>query len=327
MSTAANGEDDATSVLLNANTVMQPFLDILRDGSSSNMNLSTVRSLAVKTFAHPLIFSGFDEFKSHCSPLLLPQGETNPPSSGSHNSSLYHTLDLFSYGTLEHYKKNQQKDTEYYLPLNEQALAKLGQLTVLSCIQEACLNGETSISYDVLARALDVTENIRAVEDVLIRCLYANVLKGKLCQKTRTFGWRGESLPVVSSRDVPPSHISNLLSALRGLGQRLEENVKDVALAQDQVTQEIAGTTNHWKSVQLQRKKLLEDSLSRGGGNRSGGDGASSLASRIFEGGRQGGFIGSGSSDASAGNLRRSSKRSRGGLAGKFVTDASGYRM
>jgi len=355
MSAIANGETENAAELLDSDAFMRQFLDILKDSSSSSMNLSTVRSLALKIFAHPQIFCGFDEFKSRCLPLLLPQGE-NSSHSGSPSSSLFNTLDLFSFGTLKDYTNHPQQtdDDEYYLPLNEPALAKLSQLSVLTCIQQACFNGETSISYDALVEALgsstssavamqedgassspttSMMANTRDIEDVLIRCLYANVLKGKLCQKTRSFAWRGERLPVVLSRDVSPDQISDLLSALEGLGQRLEESGKDVAEAQEQVTQGLDETAQYWMSVQSQKKISLDETHTKGtGGGSSSGGGQSS--SRFYGGGRQdsGAFPGQGHTTGSSGaqginNPRRSSKRSRGGMAGNFLSDAAGFRM
>eukprot|EP00536_Pseudo-nitzschia_multiseries_P014084 jgi/Psemu1/245876/estExt_Genewise1.C_6540020 len=312
---------------------MRPFLDILKEGSSSSMNLSTVRSLALKTFAHPQIFSGFDEFKNHCSPLIIPQTQNDPLSGadGPH-TSLFNTLDLFSFGTLKDYNARQHTESEYYLPLNEQALAKLGQLTVLSSIQEACINGNTSISYDSISQALGLTGNDRAVEDVLIRCLYANVLKGRLCQKTRSFGWQGESLPVVSSRDVPPAQISNLLSALRGLEKRLEESRIGLASAQEEVTQGLEGTVQYWKSIHNEKSAHLKETLFKDGSSKGAMGGGEGPGSRRMDIRRQGtaGVVfpgGAVGSDAAQNNsLRRSSKRSRGGMATKLVTDAAGYR-
>ena len=334
---AAKSETDAIEGLLDTDASMRPFLDTLKDGTTSKMNLSTVRSLALKTFSHPQIFCGFDQFKSCCLPLLLPQEEKNSDSAaGGPHSSLFNTLDLFSFGTLMDYNARENVGKDYFLPLNDQALGKLGQLTVLSCIQDACFNGKTSVSYDSLAKPLGLTGNIRAVEDVLIRCLYANVLKGKLCQKSRSFSWQGESLPVVLSRDVPSSRISDLIAALQSLGQRLEESQNDLAGTQHEVAQDLKETTDYWKFVHSQRKALLEESSSKGGGSKGpvgGGEGPPTVASRLFDAGRQrpGGRTGHGSiggSDASrSSNVGRSSKRSRGGLAGKFVTDAAGYRM
>jgi hypothetical protein len=359
MSAVANGETENAAELLDSDAFMRQFLDILKDASSSSMNVSTVRSLALQIFAHPQIFCGFDEFKSRCLPLLLPQGE-NSSHSGSPSSSLFNTIDLFSFGTLKDYTSHQQEQTddeEYYLPLNEPALAKLSQLSVLTCIQQACFNGETSILYDALVEVLgsstsstavmeedgassspttSMMANTRDIEDVLIRCLYANVLKGKLCQKTRSFSWRGERLPVVLSRDVSPDQISDLLSALEGLGQRLGESGKDVAEAQEQVTQGLDETAQYWMSVQSQKKMSLEETHTKGTGGGTGGSssGGGTSSSRFYGGGSQdpGSFPGQGRTTGSSGaqglnNPRRSSKRSRGGMAGNFLSDTAGFRM
>lgn len=328
---STSGETDTSGGLLDTDAAMRPFLDILKDGSSSNMNISTVRSLALKSLAHPHIFSGFDEFKSHCLQFLS-------PATGSHASnSLFHTLDLFSFGSLKDYKEEEQAD-EKFLPLNEACLTKLSQLTVLTCIQQACHKGEIRISYDYLAEALGLASvamedgspaaatAIRDVEDVLIRCLYANVLKGKLCQRTCSFGWQGESLPVVSSRDVSSTQIPNLLAALQGLSHRLEESRKDVAIAQKQVTQGLEDSAQYWKAVQDQHKTGKDKSHSKGscksGFDNSGGQ---SSSSRFF-GGLTGGFLNQRASGSPSSNPRRSSKRSRGGMGGNFLMDG-GYRM
>ena len=348
---AANGETEIGTGLIDSDASMKPFLDILADSSSSNMNLSTVRSLALKVFAHPQIFCGFDDFKSRCSPLLLSQGEKSSTTS-SPSRSLFNTLDLFSFGTLQDYTANQQTDKEYYLPLNEPAMVKLNQLTVLTCIQKACSDGGMSISYDTLAEALGSTSsaamqedgasstsstgiaNTRDIEAILIRCVYAGVLKGKLCQKTRSFSWRGERLPISLSRDVLPEHIPDLLSALEGLGQRLEESGNDVAVAQEHVTQGLEETAQFWKSVQSREKESLEKMHAKGGGAPGGGG---LLGSRFFSGGRQGAGTSlsqgnTGSTSPGSGsqgiNSRRSSKRSRGGMLGNFPMDqGGGYRM
>ena len=347
---SAKSETENTTALLDSDAVMKTFLDILEDSSSSRMNLSTVRSLALKAFAHPEIFCGFDEFKNRCLPLLLPEGENDfPPDSPGR--SLLNTLDLFSFKTLKDYTNQQQINKEYYIQLNEPALAKLNQLTVLTCIEKACFEGETSISYDLLGESLGLTSvavmqedgassstsmtNSREVEDVLIQCLYANVLKGKLCQKTRSFGWRGEHLPVVLSRDVPTERISDLLSALVGLEQRLEESGDDAAKVQAQVTQGLEETANFWISVQNEKKNSL-DEIHAKGSNTSGSPSGVGSSLRLFGGGIQdsGSFSGQGSSVGVAPgsssqviNPRRSSKRSRGGMAGSFLTDTAGSRM
>ena len=139
---------------------------------------------------------------------------------------------------------------------------------------------------------------------------------------------------MVSSRDVPSTQISNLLSALQGLGQRLEESGNDVTQAQEQVTHGLEEAAQYWKTVQSKKKTALDESLSKIGGGKGGGGGGSNSGGggRFFGGGRQalGGFWGghgsSGTSDAGGGggapsnNPRRSSKRSRGGIGGNFLT-------
>lgn len=310
----SNGEDETATGLLNSDIFLMPFLHIL-DESSSSMNISTVRSLAMKIFAHPQIFCGFDEFKSRVQLLLGEQQQQQDVST----TSLFQTLDLFSFGTLKDYNNNTDSK-DYYLPLNEPALAKLGQLTVLTCIQESCFNGKTSISYDSLAELLGsasssaamqedgATANIRETEDVLVRCIYSNVLKGKLCQKTRSFDWKGESLPVVLSRDVAPESVSGLLSALTGLGQRLEESEQTLGSAQHEVTRGLETTAKHWAGLQSQKDIHLEGLHSKAicsGGN--------SGPSPLY---RQGGFSGQTSGGI---NPRRSSKRSRALGPANFV--------
>mmetsp|Transcript_21955 Transcript_21955/g.52259 ORF Transcript_21955/g.52259 Transcript_21955/m.52259 type:complete len:350 (+) Transcript_21955:124-1173(+) len=349
MSTA-NRETENATALLDSDAVMKTFLDILEDSSSSRMNLSSVRSLVLKAFAHPQIFCGFDELKNRCLQLLLPQGENDFPSD-SPGRSLFKTLDLFSFGTLKDYKNQQEINNEHFIQLSEAAMAKLSQLTVLACVEKACFDGETSISYDLLGESLGSTsvavmqedgasspasmENSREVEDVLIQCLYANVLKGKLCQRTRSFGWRGEHLPVVLSRDVPTKRISDLLSALVGLEQRLEESGDDATKVQAKVTQGLEETANFWISVQNEKKTSLDEIYAKGStaSGSSTGDGSSS---RLFSGGIHDSrtFSGPGNTVGMAPgggsqviNPRRSSKRSRGGMAGSFLTDTAGSRI
>ena len=300
MSAAYNGEAETTTGLLDSSASLKPFLDILGSSNSAKVNFSTVRSMALKIFAHPQIFTGFDEFKSRCASLLTED---------SASASLFRTLDLFSFGTLKDY--NDQAGKDYYLPLNEPALAKLGQLTVLTCIQEACFRGETSVSYDVLAEALGsasavamqedgaASASVRETEAVLIRCVYSNVLRGKLCQKTKSFGWKGEQLPIVLSRDVASESVAGLLSALQGLGQRLEQSQQDVGNAQGEVTNSLQSTADHWNALEAQKKIPMDD----------GKVSASSLLGRGSVGNTLGGSL----------NPRRSSKRSRALGPANFV--------
>jgi hypothetical protein len=283
-----------------------------------SLNVSTVRSLVLKILAHPEIFCGFDQFKSSQCAL---QGD----------ATIGNTLDLFSYGTLRDFTQKQQlqQATEFYLPLNESAISKLGQLTVLSSIQDACFHGKTRISYISLAESLGwiaagqpppQEDNwIRNVEDVLIRCVYAKALKGKLCQKSRSFGWENEGLPVVCSRDVPPQRIPQLLAALKGLGRRLELSEKEVSQAQDHVMEGLTDAANCMNLIQQKQTSAQSESSSRKG--RLGGGGGT-LSFPPFDFGGGGSPSNNNNARAVVGRSARSSnKRSRGG--GSFANESA----
>lgn len=331
--------DDATNSdttgLIDSDAAMQPYLDIVKkDGDS--MSLSTLRSLILKILADSETFCGFDEFKSHCGSFASSSAETGT-AAAANSVSMANTLDLFSYGTLKDFTTRQSEsmgtNSSYYLPLTDPAMMKLAQLTVMTCVQTACWDGETRISYSVLADALGYGTNdsmndisggsaspdswIRKVEDVLIRCLYSKALKGKLCQKTRSFGWETESLPIVVSRDVDPTtQIPVLLSALQVLGQRLDASGAELSHLGGQVTRGLEEADKYWKAVQENRKSAKADT------NRGGG-----VPSRHFFGTGGGGPGGSQryeSGGSSRSTPSRSSKRSRPGVG---FTNESGFRM
>ena len=87
----------------------------------------------------------------------------------------YHDLlCLFAYGTWGEYKKN--KDT--LPPLNAAQETKLRQLTIVTMC-----SAEKHISYDTLLQALDMNE-VRQLEDLIIECIYAGLLRAKLDQRS-----------------------------------------------------------------------------------------------------------------------------------------------
>jgi hypothetical protein len=310
-------EDTDGNGLLDTTAAIKPFLDVLREDGGS-LNIVTLRSMVLKVLVHPEIFCGFDEFKSYCSTLF--QGDTSTAA-----ISLSNTLDLFSYGTLKNYNQKQQEAPDFYLTLNDQAQTKLAQLTILSRIQEACLHGAARITYASLAESLGWINSeqaqedetwIRKTEDVLIRCLYARVLKGKLCQKTRRIVWETESLPISISRDVPPSQVGDLLAALKGLERRLEAGENEVGQAEGQVMGGLQSAAQYWKTVEEKKKAVQSDAMLKG----SGQGGASQRGAFAGSPGAQ--WLDSGGAGARP-SSSRSNKRSRGGLGGNFVADAA----
>lgn len=310
---------------------LRPFLDILQqDVNNQKISMATARPIVLKVLAHPEIFCGFDQVKSLCVPFLADTG-----GAASSSLSVSNTLDLFSFGCLKDYTSMVATNSDYYLALNDPALTKLGQLTVMTCIQDACDRGEMNISYTALAESLgcgdrsgdddadatiggcangnprDEATWIRNVEDVLIRCVYADVLRGKLCQKSRNFSWEGQPLPVVCPRDVAPKQIPQLLASLRGLTERLEASGTQLLEAEGKVLEGLKEDDRFWKAVQDRREKARFE-----GTTKSFAMGGPAGHSRLFgAGGGPSGGAGQwneGGMGPRRSSGPRSSKRSRG---------------
>lgn len=176
---------------------------------SKGSNLGTIRSIVFKVLSEPRLFSGYDQIRA----ILLPN--SHDKNNTVESEKLARSLDLFSYGTLRDYR---QQPT-LYLEFNDSQLTKLKQLSVLTVIQQQQQQVSSfhrfpqndppnsgvvaTIPYEQFYPvALDPAEwNPRAVEDLLISCLYMGVLDGKLCQRTRSFHWQ-PSPGRYRSRDV-----------------------------------------------------------------------------------------------------------------------------
>eukprot|EP00529_Nitzschia_sp_RCC80_P026557 CAMPEP_0113446102 /NCGR_PEP_ID=MMETSP0014_2-20120614/3529_1 /TAXON_ID=2857 /ORGANISM="Nitzschia sp." /LENGTH=281 /DNA_ID=CAMNT_0000337175 /DNA_START=126 /DNA_END=971 /DNA_ORIENTATION=- /assembly_acc=CAM_ASM_000159 len=274
--------------------------------------MATARPIIMKIVGHRNIFCGYDQAKS----III--ASINGAPDTTNGVVELSTLDLFSYGTIKDYTAN----PTMYMTLNDQAVTKLAQLTVMSCIQDSSSKGKMSISYQELAQALgwdnnnnNITgdngdgsnnNNDRRVVDVLIQCVYADVLRGKLCQKTKTFSWAGQPLPVVLSRDVPQQQISNLLTSLRGLEGRLAESVDGLKKNERVVLKKLEDDAKYWNVIEERRNKAQADGEAKSMMDLAGG----------FRGGPGGGMMGGGGTGGGGGGRHaggpRSSKRSRG---------------
>ena len=323
---AVTGNEDTSSAMTttmmdmmdsnsSSSSELRSFLDILQQqqqqqGATTKLSMATARPILIKILGHRNIFCGYDQVKS----VLARSGAVDADTSSSLELS---TLDLFSYGTVRDYTANPAN----YMTLNDQALTKLAQLTVMSCIQESSSKGRMSVSYQELAQALgwdgtvddDGNNNDGRVVNVLIQCVYADVLRGKLCQKTKTFSWAGQPLPVVLSRDVPQHRISNLLTTLRDLEGRLADSVDGLKNNERIVLKKLEDDAKYWNVIQERRNKAQADGEAKSMMDLAGD----------FRGGPRGGIMGGAGTGSSGGGRQpggpRSSKRSRG------VVDA--YRM
>ena len=288
-------EDSHSQLLEDTESVLQPFLEMVEQDSS----MSTVRTVVLKVLSDPQMFCGFDQLKAK-----IPINNNNE---GGDAQPLLATLDLFSYGVYKDYTTDyaNNNNNKYYLPLNETQIAKLQQLTVLTCIQQACHQGESALSYNLLGEALGNTSDRRWIEQVIISGLYAKLWNGRLCQKTQQLLLT--SVPPCISRDVPLTSIPDMLGRFQALKERLDHSCQELETAHTTVCTQLEQNQAYWKSVQ-EKKKKAESQI---------GTSASGTV-------RVAGWSGESSSNVAAAAARRSSasrqsKRSRGGLGGSLA--------
>jgi len=277
--------------LLDESPALAQFLELVGQSSAS-----TLRAVVLKVLSHPEIFCGFDQLKA----IIKEKVE---------DSQLLDTLDLFSYGVYQDYSQNQDK----YISLSEPQLAKLRQLTVLATVHEACRNGVSIIGYEPLAEALGTdADNRRTIEQVIISCLYARVLNGKLCQKSQQFN---VAVPPCCSRDIKPAQITDILITLESLRDRLDSSNVRLEKAQSFVRGSVERDDAHWKSVTEQAKQAQSQAS-----NAATGSSAPNVRNALSAGWSADQGIAGRRSSAS-----RQSKRSRGGM-GSF-TESSFQRF
>jgi len=112
---------------------------------------------------------------------------------------LFELLKIFAYGTYAEYKANQSK----LPPLNDKLLRKLRQLTLVTLSSE-----NKVIPYAMLQQQLEVT-NVRELEDLIIDSIYANLIGGKLDQKSKQL-----EIDFAIGRDLRPNQIEAMLGTL-----------------------------------------------------------------------------------------------------------------
>lgn len=121
-------------------------------------------------------------------------------------------LRIFAYGTYQDYKKSQNLP-----PLSPQMLTKLKQLTIVSLSAE-----HKVIPYTVLLQQLDIS-NLRELEDLVIECIYQELIKGKLDQKYQQL-----EIDFAIGRDITPVQLEHMMAVLGKWVQRSETLLKTI---------------------------------------------------------------------------------------------------
>lgn len=281
---------EETLALVENDVALKPLLDAVGDSLGS---LPTVRALVTKILSHPDIFCGYDELKA-----LLQSGNIE-------DNTLLKTLDLFSYGTYGTYASHQSD----YLPLNEKLIAKLRQLTLLSCVHRACENGESNLSYATIGEALQLPDQ-QAMEHIIVSCIFGRAINGKLCQKSRRLLLL--DVPACISRDVALDKVPLLLQQFVSLQARLSSSFAELDAAHNEVTQSLAKSSAYWASVQEKERKT-KDQINKG---------PLAASSSVRTGGA---WPDGGGGARRASASRQANKRSRGGPRVSFTDPFQRY--
>lgn len=253
---------------------VQKYLEML---STSN-DAASINAIVMKAFSDPKLFSGFHQIKS----LIESKSQDKP---------LLNTLDLFSFGTLQDYS-NQEPGT--YVNLTSQQIDKLKALSVVTFIDTAMnsnkehvkkrfskrsknqiSNSCNVISYSILLEKLGYTQqDIRPLEDLLIHCIYSNLLPNgtKLNQQHMqlSLSLTSSSTPTlvrdVSLQDVNDmiSHLETFLSTSSRVQAQLQNSIQDLQKRQGEEKQS-------WNEIDLQiqlsKSKVTSDKFEQSSGS------------------------------------------------------------
>ena len=274
------------------NAALVSILQMCKECDPSN--ISTIHTLILKAFTSPEIFCGFDEIKQAVQPALssAPDGET-----------LLRTLDLFSYGTFEDYSSGG------FMALTDAQVRKLKMLTVVTLVERACTESIGVLPYSIVAQELslaaDSAESLRQVEEIIIACIYAGLVNGKLCQKSASLIVSSDNGPPCFPRDV--QHVSSMLETLKALQKNLESTVMSMEADKKDV---------------LKRREANEEFLKRA--KEAAGGGLKTRATSSAAAWTAGGNASSSNREMAAQRssaVRRQGKRSRGGPGGPAMGD------
>jgi len=129
------------------------------------------------------------------------------------NKAWYDTLALFAYGTYRQWKENPKK----FGDLTEPLIKKLRQLTVVSIASV-----QKSIPYPTLLQELGL-DHVRDLEDLVIDCMYAGLIKGKLDQNEQRF-----QVDWAMGRDIRPGQVEDMVKVLSAWCERSELLMKTI---------------------------------------------------------------------------------------------------
>eukprot|EP00568_Trieres_chinensis_P003269 CAMPEP_0183294802 /NCGR_PEP_ID=MMETSP0160_2-20130417/2985_1 /TAXON_ID=2839 ORGANISM="Odontella Sinensis, Strain Grunow 1884" /NCGR_SAMPLE_ID=MMETSP0160_2 /ASSEMBLY_ACC=CAM_ASM_000250 /LENGTH=295 /DNA_ID=CAMNT_0025456171 /DNA_START=98 /DNA_END=982 /DNA_ORIENTATION=+ len=254
-STSGGGRADHSHV-----NPMDQYIQILfppAGSSSAPPNPASVRAVLHQSLANPRVYAGFAELRS------LPAVEALDRT-GDGDAAL-RTLELFANGTYSDYASAKAGT---YLSLTDGQEHKLRQLTVVSLAQRTAADAAASdvskkkkgrkkgprgkkvgggkapysgaaVAYSSLRAELGLAPDspVRELEDLLISCLYAGLVVGRLDQRTMSLlvGSSGGGAhtsahqPPCVARDVCLDDVPRMIAALEAFRTRGEEAARSLS--------------------------------------------------------------------------------------------------
>jgi len=180
-------------------------------------------------------------------------------------------LEIFAYGTFSDYAQ-----TKGLPELNEAQVLKLRQLTVISLASKS-----KWLDYSLVMKETGLN-NVRAVEDLVISCVYDGLLKARIDQRNTKF-----LIQWCASRDVRPAKIDEMLqkfatwsASADGILRRIDQSVESAARKRQEQSAEhklVAEEAEHMKTQVMKESsdstigKLEEMGNTKSGGSKRGG--------------------------------------------------------
>jgi len=185
----------------------------------------------------PSVFS-FSELLQHENVKALKGGQFN---------KAYVTLELFAFGTYKDYDANK------HIKLNDKQINKLKQLSIVTI---AANNNTKLLYYKDLMKTLDI-KTVRSLEDMIINCIYSDLIKGKLDQRLARI-----EINYVKGRDISTKDIkimkSQLLAWLKNT-ETLKKELKSKQTFANKLTNDRRKMYNDvQKSIEITTKEIID---------------------------------------------------------------------
>ncbi|KAL5285734.1 COPS7B family protein [Megaselia abdita] len=147
------------------------------------------------------------------------------------------TLNLFAYGTYKDYTKNPSN----FLELSPVMKKKLQHLTIVAmAIKSKC------IPYLQLLSELEMT-NVRALEDLIIEAIYADIIHGKLDQKNKQL-----EIDFALGRDIRPDDIQHISETLQEWCKSCETVLGCIEVQINKANTDKANRLAHQKNIEME---------------------------------------------------------------------------